>query len=175
MVFIVAKPVTSLDSEITGATLFTRTVRLPQCHKRHQCRHCLHMRNLNSDLVYLLIFRCKHSQYAGYQCHVNRTCNPWMETWDVAIMYTGGNKDLCHCAMDNYWPHDIVPSKIKFNLNCRCQLTCDHWRNPKHKAEVFPVHNHCTTLQPTLWQFFTIRTSTNEIWCLDFNRPGLVT
>ena len=33
--------------------------------KPHQCRHCLHTRNLNSDSDYLLIFICKQSQHAG--------------------------------------------------------------------------------------------------------------
>ena len=38
-----------------------------------------------------------------------------------------GNKDLCHCSMDVSWLHDIVPNKIKSNLNCHWQLTCDDW------------------------------------------------
>ena len=50
------------------------------------------MRNLNSDWNYFLIFRYKHSQHAGYQCHVNRACNKWLETWDVAIIHTGGTR-----------------------------------------------------------------------------------
>ena len=29
-------------------------------------QHCFHMRNLNSNLDCLLIFRCKHSQLAGF-------------------------------------------------------------------------------------------------------------
>ena len=32
-------------------------------------------------------------------------------------------------------------------MNCRCQLTCDEWGNPKHKAEVLPLYIRCTTLQ----------------------------
>ena len=55
-------------------------------------QHCLHMRNLDLDLDYLLIFRCKHSQLPDAQCHVNMACNQWLETWDVAIIYTGGTR-----------------------------------------------------------------------------------
>ena len=65
--------------------------------KLHQYWHCLHMRNSNSDWDYLLMFRCKH--------------------WK--------NKDMWHCSVDFCWPYDIVPSKIKSNLNCRCPLTCN--------------------------------------------------
>ena len=45
--------------------------------KLYQCRHCLHMRNFNSDLEYFLIFRCivKLSQHVGCRGHVNMACN----------------------------------------------------------------------------------------------------
>ena len=46
-----------------------------------------------------------------------------------------GNKDLCHCSMDVSWLHDTVPSKIKSNLNCCCQLTCDDWGIPNTKLK----------------------------------------
>ena len=52
--------------------------------------HCLHMKNSNSNLDYLSIFRCKHSQLPNAQCHVNMACNQWLETWDVAIIHTEG-------------------------------------------------------------------------------------
>ena len=74
------------------------------------------------------------------QCHVNMAWNRWLETWDVAIIYTGGGGgggggDLCHCSMNVSWLHDIVPSKIKSNFNCRCQLTCDDWGIPNTKLK----------------------------------------
>ena len=139
--------------------------------KLHPCRHCLHTRTWIRILNYFLIFRCKHGQHARHRSHVNMACNPWLETWDVAHW---GNKDLCHCPMDYCWPHDIVPSRIKSNLNCRCQLTCDDWGIPNTKP------NYCQCTSAALlcnyhWQVFTIRTSTNEIWCLDFDSPGCVT
>ena len=46
-----------------------------------------------------------------------------------------GDKDLCHCSMFVSWLHDIVPSKITSNLNCRCQLTCDDWGIPNTKLK----------------------------------------
>ena len=94
-----------------------------RCPKLHRSRqHCLHMKNLNSDLDNLLIFICKHSQLAG--CGV---IYPWLETWDAAI--TGGTRiwgTVQHSA-DVCWPYDIVPGKIKSHLNCHYQLTCDDW------------------------------------------------
>ena len=48
-----------------------------------------------------------------------------------------GDKDLCHCSMDVSWLHDTVPSKIKSNLNCRCQLTCDDWGIPNPKLKYY--------------------------------------
>ena len=45
------------------------------------------------------------------------------------------DKDLCHCSMIVSWRHDIVPSKVKSNLNCRCQLTCDDWGIPNTKLK----------------------------------------
>ena len=54
-------------------------------------QHCLHMRNLDSDLDYFLIFRCKHSQLAG--CGFMSTwLLPWLEIWDVATIYTEGTR-----------------------------------------------------------------------------------
>ena len=37
--------------------------------------------------------------------------------------------------MDVSLLHDIVPSKIESNLNCRCQLTCDDWGIPNTKLK----------------------------------------
>ena len=48
-----------------------------------------------------------------------------------------GDKDLCHCWMDVSWLHDTVPSKIKSNLNCCCQLTCDDWGIPNTKLKYY--------------------------------------
>ena len=50
------------------------------------------------------------------------------------------NKDLCRCSMHLCWSHDIIPSKIKSNLNCRCKPSGDDWSNPKHSCELLPVH-----------------------------------
>ena len=55
-------------------------------------QHCLHRRNFDSDLDYLLNFRCKHSQLPDAPCHVKMACNQWLETWDVAIIYTRGTR-----------------------------------------------------------------------------------
>ena len=73
--------------------------------------HCLHVRNLDFDLDYLFIFRCKHSQLPVAQCHVNMACNQRLETWDVAIIYTGGQGSVSlfngcqltawHCPQQN--------------------------------------------------------------------------
>ena len=86
-------------NELTLSILdyFDQGIHLRHCPgKLHPCKHCLHMRNLNLDLDYLnldldyfLTFRCKHSQHAWCRGHVNMVCNPWLETWDVAIIYTG--------------------------------------------------------------------------------------
>ena len=42
---------------------------------------------------------------------------------------------------DVSWLHDIFPSKINSNLNCRCQLTCDDWGIPNTKLKYY----HCTS------------------------------
>ena len=71
--------------------LLSRQIELPY-HQTPRVHHCLHMRNSNSDLDYLSIFRCKHSHMPAAQCHVNVACNQWLEIWDVAIIYTGGTR-----------------------------------------------------------------------------------
>ena len=104
----------------------------PECSGRtsklHPCKHCLHVRNLNSDLDYFLIFRCKHCQHVGVM-------STWFVThhWKLGNIHRG-NEALCHCPMRYCWSHCIVPSEIKPYWNSRCQLTCDDWGNPKHKA-----------------------------------------
>ena len=62
--------------------------------KLHQCRHCLHMRNLNSDLDYLLIFRCKRSKHAG--CQVLPTCFV-IHDWklDMIVMIYSAGTRIC--------------------------------------------------------------------------------
>ena len=62
--------------------------------------------------------------------------------WKSCDRQTDGRTDrsvlraaLCHCSMDVSWLHDIVPSKIKTNLNCHCQLTCDDWGIPNTKLK----------------------------------------
>ena len=88
-------------------------------------------------------------------------CNHWLETWDVAIIYTGGNKDLCHCSMNVSWQHDIVPSKIKWNLNWRCRFTCDDWGIPNTKLQFYqcacaaPLCCKNTQLFNCIWQIIT--------------------
>ena len=75
-------------------TLLTWIGAIPLTAKLHPFRHCLHTRTWILILNYFLIFRCKHSQHARHLCHVNMACNPWLETWDVAIIHTGG-KRIC--------------------------------------------------------------------------------
>ena len=110
-------------------------------------QHCLHMRNLDSDFDYLFIFRCKHRQLPDAQCNVNMDCNQWLETWDVAIIYTGGTR--------------ICVSKIKSNLNCCCQLTCDDWGIPNTKLKYCQCTSAAllccknTQLFNCIWQIMT--------------------
>ena len=71
------------------------------------------------------------------------------------------NKDLCHCSMDVSWLHDIVLSKIKFNLNCWCQLTCDDWGIPNTKLKYCQCTSAAllccknTQLFNCIWQIMT--------------------
>ena len=72
-----------------------------------------------------------------------------------------GNKDLCHCSMDVSWLHDIVPSKMKFNLNRHCQLTWDDWGIPNTKLKYCQCTSAAllccknTQLFNCLWQIIT--------------------
>ena len=72
-----------------------------------------------------------------------------------------GNKDLCHCSMDVSWLHDIVPSKIKSNLKCRCQLACDDWGIPNTKLKFCQCTSAVllccknTQLVSCIWQIIT--------------------
>ena len=88
-----------------------------------------------------LFFRCKHSQLPNAQCHVNMACYQWLETWDVAIIYTGGDKELCHCSMDVSWLHDIFPSKIRSNcpVNSRVMTEESQTQSWNFTSE-YPLH-----------------------------------
>ena len=77
-------------------------------------QHCLHIGNLDSDLDYLFIFRCKHRQPPDAHCHVNMSCNQWLDTWDVAIIYTGGTRI---CVTVQWMSVDCMTlSSAKLNL-----------------------------------------------------------
>ena len=76
-------------------------------------QHCFHMGNLDSDWDYLFIFRYKYRQLPDAQCHVNMACTQWLETWDVAIIYTGGTRI---CVTFQWMSVDCMilsPAKLK--------------------------------------------------------------
>ena len=80
-----------------------------------------------------------------------------------------GNKDPCHYSMDVSWLHDIAPSKIKSNLNCCCQLTCDDWGIPNTKLKCC----QCTSaglLCCKNTQLFNYMTD-NGTWIMNLNSP----
>ena len=72
-----------------------------------------------------------------------------------------GNKDLCYCSMDVSRLHDTVPSKIKSNLNCCCQLMCVDWGIPNTKLKYCPCTSTAllccknTQLFNCIWQIMT--------------------
>ena len=58
--------------------------------KLHQCRNCTHMRKLNSDVDHLVILYANTANLSdAVSCHHN-ACNPWLESWDVTIIYIEG-------------------------------------------------------------------------------------
>ena len=79
------------------------------------------------------------------------------------------NKDLCHCSMDVSWLHDIVPSKIKSNLNCCCQLTCDDWGIPNTKLK----YCQCTAAALLCCKNTVIHLymTDNDTWMMNLNSP----
>ena len=90
-------------------------------------------------------------------------CNPWWESWDVAIIYTQETR-ICVTVQWTILDH-MTLSPAKLNL-----------------IGTAVVNSHVMTgeFQTQSWsnasiQFFTIRTSTIEIWCLCFNSPGVAT
>ena len=102
-------------------------------------QHCLHMGNLDSDLDYLFIFRRKHRQLPDAQCHINMACNQWLETWDVAIIYTGGTR-ICvtvqwmsvDCMTLQVLPASVHPlhyfvAKNTHLFNCIWQIMTHEW------------------------------------------------
>ena len=85
------------------------------------------------------IFRCKHSQLPNAQCHVNMACSQWLETWDVAIIYTGGTRI---CVIVQWMSVDcMIMSRAKLYIIWTV-LSTYVWRlgNPKHRAEVLPLY-----------------------------------
>ena len=126
-------------------------------------QHCLHLRNLRSDLSYLLIFRCK----LRMRCHVNMGLLPMMGNLRCCNNIHWGNKGLCHSSMDVCWPHDIIPSKINLIwtpiVNSRVMI-------PKQKVEVLPVCIRCTTLLPKQADIL-LCIMDNNIWFMNLNSP----
>ena len=98
------------------------------------------MRNLDSDLDYLFIFRCKPSQLPDAHCHVNMACNQWLETWDVAIIYTGGTRI---CVTVKWKSVDCMTlSPAKLNLIWTAAVNSrDDWGIPNTK----PKYCQCTS------------------------------
>ena len=130
------------------------------------------MRNLNSDLYYLLIYRCKYSQLAGCQWHGNMACDSWMETWDVAIIYTGGTRTCVTVQWITVDRMTLSPAKLNLIWTTLVYSHVITEETPNTKLK----YCQCTStalLCNKHRHFFTIRTSTNEIWYLDFHSSGL--
>ena len=106
-------------------------------------RHCLHMRNSNSDLDYLSIFRCKHSLLPDAQCRVNMACNQWLETWDVAIIYTGGTRICVTVQWMSVDCMTLSPAKLNLiwtvTVNSRV-MTGESQTQSWSIASVHPLH-----------------------------------
>ena len=105
--------------------------------------HCLHMRNSNSNLDYLSIFRCKHSQLPDAQCHVNMACNQWLEIWDVAIIYTGGTGICVTVQWISVDCMTLSPAKLNLiwtvTVNSRV-MTGEFQTQSSSIASVHPLH-----------------------------------
>ena len=108
-----------------------------------------------------------------YQCHVNRACNPWLETWDFAIIHSGGTR-ICVTVQWITVDHmTLSPTKlilIWIAVVNSCAMIGESKTQNRSIASVHPLHYFATNTE-----FFTIWFLTNEIWCLDFDSPGSVT
>ena len=83
------------------------------------------------------------------RCHVNMACYPWLETWDVAIIYTEGTRVCVTLQWMSVDRMTLSPAKLNLIWTTWPLSTHVWWLgNPKHKAEVLPVCIRCTTLLP---------------------------
>ena len=72
--------------------------------------------------------------------------------------------------MDVSWLHDIVPSKIKYDLNCCCQLMCDDWGIPNTKLTYCQCTSAallCCKKHTIIWLYMT----DNDTWMMNLNSP----
>ena len=106
-------------------------------------QHCLHMRNLDSDLDYLFIFICKRSQLPDAQCHINMACNQWLETWDVSMIYTGVTRN----CVTVQWMSDkcmtLSPTKLNLIWTTAVNSRVMTWESQIQSwsfASVHPLH-----------------------------------
>ena len=123
-------------------------------------KHCLHMGNLGLDLAYLFIFRCKHRQLPDAQCHVNMACNQWLETWDVAIIYTGGTRICVTVQWMSVDCMTLSPAKLSLILTAAVnsrEMTGESQTQSWSIASVHPLHYLVakTQLFNCIWQIMT--------------------
>ena len=130
-------------------TWFCGAVGVLPSSKLHLCRHCLHLRNLNSDLDNLLIFRCKHNQHVRYRGHANMVCNPWLKTRDITL-YTEGTTICVTIHWTTVDHMTLSPAKLNLIGTAVVNSRVMTWGNPKHKTRILPVYISCTILQLTL-------------------------
>ena len=98
---------------------------------------------LGSGLDYLFIFRCKHNQLPDAQWHVNMACNQWLETWDVAIIYTGGTMIRVTVQWMSVDCMTLSPAKLNLiwtaGVNSRV-MTGESQTQSWSIAGVYPLH-----------------------------------
>ena len=91
-------------------------------------------------------------EHAWCQGHVNMVCNPWLETWDVAIIYTGDTRICVTVQWTTVYDMTLSPAKLN-PIRTTVVYSRVMTGNPKHKAWVLPVYIRCTTLQLTVRVF----------------------
>ena len=103
-------------------------------------QHCLHMRNLDSDLDCLFIFRCKHSQLLDTQGHANMACNQWLGTWDVAIIYTGGTRICVTVQWMSVDCMTLSPAKLNLIWTAAVDSRVMTWESQTQSWSIASVH-----------------------------------
>ena len=104
------------------------------------------------------------------RCHVNMACYPWLETWDVAIIYTEGTRVCVTLQWISVDRMTLSPAKLNLIWTTIVNSRVMTGESPNTKLKYCQCASAATTLLPKQADILLCITDIN-VWFMNLNSP----